>query len=105
MAGVRVHHPTLRNGMYTVETPRPYPVPYLCPICHRTHFFKANHIWLDDGGNGMVSTGVLAELQTVALAGLEIVNEVPNPPGLIVGRADPRSNGRVPIVGAHILKG
>jgi len=101
MSGVRVHHPTLRNGMYTVETPRKYPTPYLCPICHRTHFFKANHIWLDDGGNGIVSTGVLADLKQVSLAGLEIVNEVRKPPPMTVGRA---STEHIPIVGAHILK-
>ena len=84
-----------------METPRKYPVPYLCPICHRTHFFKANHIWLDDGGNGIVSTGVLADLQQVSLAGLEIVNEVRKPPPMTVGGT---STEHIPIVGAHILK-
>lgn len=112
MPGVRVHHPTHRNGRYTVETPTQYGVPYACPICHRVHIFKAHHIDLDDGGNGIVSEGVLADLRRVGLAGLEIVNEVKEPPRIYVAgltaNGAPIIQGERPInpepVGALILK-
>ena len=103
MPGVRVHHPTLRSGRYTVETPRQqYGVPYACPICKRLHYYKAHHIELDDNGNGIVSEGVLEELRYAGMAGLEIVNEVPKPPPVTIG--DPRWNGHVPIIGMSLLK-
>jgi len=101
MPGIRVHHDVHRNGMYVVETQRQYPVPYDCPICFRTHIFKANHINLDADGYGIVSTGVWEELQTVDGAGLTVANEVASPPPLQVGGPE----GNPPVVGAFILEG
>lgn len=98
MTGVRVRHATHRGGTYTVETPTSYPVPYDCPVCLRTHLYKAHHIDLDSEGYGMVSEGVLAELRKVGLAGLTIVNPVRKPPTLIIG-----GSGERQVVGSLIL--
>lgn len=80
MAGIRLHHPTLRGGVYIVKHLRRYPVPLICPTCKETHFQKTYHLNLDAEGFCIVSPVVLERLKEVGLAGLEVMNEVKRPP-------------------------
>lgn len=58
---VRLHHPTLRNCVFTVEqVSRPYPVPFECPLCSSsrgvvTHIYKTFHLNLNQHGNVCVT--------------------------------------------------
>lgn len=90
MAGIRLHHPTLRAGegttlTYVVELPQAYGQPYNCPACGKLHARKALHLRLDGNGDVIVSREIYLSLQQVYLAGLELVNEVPNPPPVSIG--------------------
>jgi hypothetical protein len=82
MAGVRLHHPTLRGGIYLVKHFRRYRYPFACPTCGTVHIQKTYHLNLDNGGFTIVSPEVLARLKEVGLAGLEIMNEVEKPPAI-----------------------
>ena len=72
---VRVHHPTLRNCIFTLTQPsRPYPSPYPCPMCEQTHTYKTFHLNLDEHGNVCVtqeiyelfkSEGILEDLRAI----------------------------------------
>lgn len=98
MPGIRVHHDRFHGGTFVIEAGPPYAVPFLCPRCNptkdgseRIHFHKAHHIDLDENGNGIISEGVLDALREAdpdGLVGLEIVNEVKEPPPLTVSMAD-----------------
>lgn len=69
---VRLHHPTLRNCVFTLEQQsRIYPTPYPCPRCNKTHIFKTYHLNLNEHGDVCISEqiyqmfkdeGVLEEL-------------------------------------------
>lgn len=91
MSGIRLHHPVFRAAegstlTYVVELPQPYPVPYDCPECQTPHAHKAIHLRLDGNGDVIVSQQVYLALQAVPLmAGLEVMNEVENPPPLFIG--------------------
>jgi hypothetical protein len=90
MAGVRLHHPTLRAGegttlTYVVELPLPMMTQRLCPVCGKVHGNKAIHLRLDGNGDVIVSTEVFAALLTVFLGGLEVANEIDKPPPLFLG--------------------
>lgn len=57
--GVRLHHPSYRNCMLSIEEPaRIYPTPYDCPACKKQHIFKTHHIMLDENGNAVVHEGI-----------------------------------------------
>lgn len=95
MPGVRVHHKVFHGGTFVVEAGKPYAEPWICPRCNptkdgsvRMHFLKAHHITLDENGNGIISEGVLEAIRSADphnLAGLEVVNEVKDPPPLTIG--------------------
>lgn len=90
MAGIRLHHPTLRSAdgstvTYVVEIPQPYPRAYNCPNCKRQHSNKAIHLRLDGNGDVIVSPEVFLKLKEVFFAGFEVSNEVKKPPRLAVG--------------------
>lgn len=100
MAGVRLHHPTLRAGegttlTYVVELPQPYsalPKPGAryrsdtpCPTCGKAHANKAIHLRLDANGDVIVAPDVYFALQTAFLGGLELMNQVADPPALFLG--------------------
>lgn len=52
MSGVKVHHVRLRNTIEVFEIPdRPYPVPFLCSTCERSHINKAVHLRLNSDGD------------------------------------------------------
>lgn len=79
MAGLRVYHPTWRNGVFEV------------PLAAKTKKGKAKRIKLtfDSYGYSLVSDGVWAELLEAAKAfdqgiGLLVVNEVPDPPAQVL---------------------
>lgn len=56
---VRIHHPTLRNCVFTIEQQsRVYPEPFPCPTCHAYHTFKTFHLNLNGNGDVCVSTEV-----------------------------------------------
>jgi hypothetical protein len=53
---VNIHHPTLRNCIFTLTRPsKPYPVPFACPMCNTTHIYKTYHLNLNQHGNVTVS--------------------------------------------------
>jgi hypothetical protein len=91
MSGIRLRHPALRAGegtrlTFVVELPQPYPVAKQCPACLKPHANKAIHLRLDANGEVIVSREVYAALQTVpTMAGLELVDEVSNPPAQWIG--------------------
>jgi hypothetical protein len=92
MAGVRLHHPTFRSCTFVVELEQDFASrrPRVCPSCSqpgapKSHDRKAVHLRLDANGDVIVSPDVLASLRTVFLAGMDVVNEIENPPTQLVG--------------------
>lgn len=71
--GVRLHHPGLRNCIFTVaQLSKPYPVPFDCPMCGVTHIYKTFHLNLNENGDVCVDQqiydlflreGIIAELK------------------------------------------
>lgn len=99
MSGVRLHHATYRAAegatlTYVVELPQKYHRGYYdCPSCGKQHSHKAIHLRLDGQGDTIVSQQVYKQLATktdgqlsvLDLAGLQVMNEVKEPPPLIIG--------------------
>lgn len=85
MPGVRIRHRFHRGNLL-------YLVPLLakpikgrhCPLCQTEHGCKTIHLELRDGA-AIVSTGVLADLQSAGMPDLDIVGEVVAPPTLRAG--------------------
>ena len=80
MAGLRVHHSTLRNGVLQI--------PVLAKTKRGTQ--KQVQLHLDSEGNALISQGVWDELVAAAQVfdgniGLLVLNEVPDPPAQIIG--------------------
>jgi len=69
----------------TVEHTRPYPTPFLCPTCNKTHINKTYHLNLDNKGDVIVSETVLERLQEIGMAGLSVENVVNKPPKITLG--------------------
>jgi len=76
--------------MYVVELSTPFAngLPKDCPTCLKAHDRKSLHLKLDANGDVFVAPGVLNTLKTVFMAGLEVVNEVENPPAMNIGAVD-----------------
>jgi hypothetical protein len=68
MAGLRLHHPTERDCIWLVRHPR-----------------KDYYLRLDSEGYVIVSQTVFDRLKEVSLAGLVFMNEVADPPTLVIG--------------------
>jgi hypothetical protein len=70
--GVKLHHPSLKNCVFTLEQQNViYPRPFDCPTCGTTHIFKTFHLNLNENGDVTVheqiyelfkSEGIVAEL-------------------------------------------
>lgn len=97
MGGVRLRHPVFTSATFVVELPNPYPQPYDCNSCSDltvtppkivTHDRKALHLRLDAEGTVIVSPSVYEALRAVAFAGMETVNDVAEPPPLILGAVE-----------------
>jgi hypothetical protein len=88
MPGIRLRHPTARNGVFIVKHTRAYKYPLFCERCHEFHPRKTYHLELDETGCVIVSEGVFKRLQEIGLAGFEIVNTVKNPPPIRLGIPD-----------------
>ncbi len=58
----------------------------VCNLCQVTHLVKTIHLWLDDTGSCLVSTGVLEQLRKVEMPDLIVVGSTKNPPPIQVGR-------------------
>jgi hypothetical protein len=78
--GLRIHHPTERNGILLV------------PYHHHDPSGAEHwiHIHLDENGDSIVSEGVWGQLKEVAELrlcdhGLFVLNEIPDPPTLVIG--------------------
>ena len=88
MPGVRLRHPTARGGVYLVEDlGRPYGQPLYCSACSSAlksevvHHVKTYHLALDGEGTVIVSEGIYDRIKAIpALGGLELMNEVAEPP-------------------------
>ena len=87
-AGVRLHHPHFASCTFVVELPKLYPEPYDCPSCKMTHLYKSIHLRLDANGDVLVNKGVYQTLLQVNLAGMQMMNEVREPPPLYVGAVE-----------------
>jgi hypothetical protein len=97
MAGLRIQHPTARNGFFTFEfsqqplvkysrsLKRKVPTPWYCLMCKREHVVKTIHLKVDAGGFAFVSKEVWKAMQKHNTAGFTVSNEVPDPPQTIVG--------------------
>ena len=81
MPGVRIHHATEINCVYTLmDGNRPYTQPVECGQCHLTHNFKTYHINLDGEGFAIVSPEVWDYLQRIPAQPFTLMNEVEKPP-------------------------
>ena len=108
MSGIRLRHPTLRAGegttlTYVVElpleweavTPTRNRANEPCPTCAKPHRRKAIHLHLDSGGYVIVAVPIYEQLKTIpTMAGLELANEVPEPPPMSIGAVD-RDKARI----------
>lgn len=109
MSGVRLHHPTFRAAegttlTYVVELPLTFTVTKVggrdrgatpCPRCDKPHRNKSIHLDIDAQGDVIVAPAIYETLQTIpTMAGLELVNEVKNPPPLLIG-AVPKDKARI----------
>jgi len=93
MAGIRLHHPTLRAKVgktltYVVELPQPYLRVYNCPTCGKQHANKAVHLNIDAHGDTIVAKPVYESLKKAFLGGMEVANDVAKPPPFAVGAVD-----------------
>ena len=85
MAGVRIHHVNEINCVYTLmDGNRPYTQPVECGQCHLIHNFKTYHINLDGEGFAIVSTEVWEMLQRIPTNPFTLMNEVANPPPIVL---------------------
>jgi hypothetical protein len=89
---IRLHHPHFASCNYVVELQQPLLAgPKLCPTCSSkekpvTHATKTLHLRLDANGDGFLHPDLLPALRTVpTMAGLEVVGDVDNAPGQLVG--------------------
>jgi len=105
MAGIRIQatSPKLANKLAThVDPTRPYPVPWECPVCHRTHLFKTYHFKLDDVGAAIVSKEIVERLKTLPFnGGFRIGEEIAKPPPQRIIVGGPVSPWSGPEVVAH----
>lgn len=82
MPGVRIHHPTERNCVLLV--PHPGEIKGLIRTRNKGRKAKDYRITLDSDGNAIVSETVWNRLQEAG-ANFLVLNEVTEPPALIVG--------------------
>ena len=79
MSGLRIYHPEVRSAVVVIPVPPK----------GAQGTAKEVQIVVDDTGHSLVSEGVWAEidlaLQAGNNAGFIIINEVPDPPALLVG--------------------
>jgi len=88
MPGVRLHHRNLANCVFVADDlRRRYQVPFDCVLCGKAHDHKTYHLNLDTDGNVIVSPKVFERLREIGLIGedLEVLNEVREPPPIIIG--------------------
>jgi hypothetical protein len=98
MPGVRIRHRTARSTIVLVpimSKPLNVTAEDVCPGCFQgrgvktVHPVKTVHLWVDDSGACIVSTGVLDALKSEGMPDLDIVEEVKNPPPLTLGPDGP----------------
>jgi hypothetical protein len=91
MAGIRVTHESLRNGILAVQHPtKKYVVPYACPRCNVVHLYKVIHVWIDNEGAGIISPEGYELLRQSGMPGLTFSNVVENPPTQFVNQGQPQ---------------
>lgn len=92
MPGIRLHHPELRNCVYTlIHQGRPLVRPMLCPMCHYIHAHKTYHLGLDGVGDVVVSEVVFARLEEAGLGELRASQEVRRPERMVMDMNDTRA--------------
>lgn len=82
MPGVRIHHNTEINCVFTLMSNRPLTQPMECGLCHIIHTFKTYHINVDAEGFAIVSPTIWEKLQQIPLNPFTLMNEVEKPPTL-----------------------
>lgn len=99
--GVRIWHPTARNGTYTfAHNNRPYrrwnkqlkkheDYALACPPCGKLHKVKTYHVKVDDSGFAIVTPIVWHFMEDHGKFGFELANEVLAPPPIIIRVGEP----------------
>lgn len=88
MPGVKLHHPDLKNCVYTlVHEGRPLREPMTCSVCGQAHFHKTYHLALNGSGDVIVSETVFERLKEADLGELQAKTEIKKPPKQTVGMA------------------
>lgn len=106
-AGVRLHHPNLRNCTYTlVHFGRPLQHETFCGACQQLHFDKTYHLALDGVGDVVVSEVVYERVKEAGLGELKVLNEIKAPEPQVLDM----NNRKIPNIisrenGQHALKG
>jgi len=86
MAGVRLHHRSLRGATFVAEMPDvPYPVPFLCSACERVHHNKAIHLRLDQMGDVVVAEESWDNMRALLEPEFEMLGTVSDPEPLVLG--------------------
>ena len=87
MPGARLTHPTAKSCIFLIEDmSQPYPVPFLCPTCARTHLHKAHHLEVDGDGAVIVALPMWEHYRTTFTdSGFVFANEVVTPPTQMIG--------------------
>lgn len=85
MAGIRLHHPELRNCVYTlIHEGRPLKRVVPCGLCGFKHYHKTYHLTLDGMGDVVVSETVYERIKEAGLDELKVLSEVQNPDPQVV---------------------
>lgn len=95
---VRIHHPTLRNCIFTIEMPDIiYKVPDDCGLCGKQHIFKTYHFNLNANGDVTVAPELYERFKEVGLIKeMKAMKEVTPRPSAIGMSTIDQSGGIIP---------
>jgi len=87
--GVHIRHSTARSRLVLIplmHKPLLLDSVRKCNGCNIVHPVKIIHLWVDDTGGAIVSTGVLTDLKRAGMPDLQVVGTLKKPPTLNLGR-------------------
>lgn len=86
MAGVQVHHDTLRDQTLVLEDPdTPYPAPFACSVCETFHQNKAIHLRFDSVGDCVVAQEAWDVMAPLLAGVVTAVKAIPDPEPMVIG--------------------